>query len=269
MIRKIHVALKTAKVRNAGTSSDPVLIIGLEDRDLLQLTLPTSEGLQEGKSAYYAIDISNQNLNLEYNYVRLGIRGADAWLPEYAFVWVEKEPQYENDPVLQPVALKVYASDELSTDENEGKLSIPLARAYYGGFYNQIQYVFILVKTDDTRYGGTQSPVWLTIQTKSATALEVPIVGKEGTPAGGVYLGNFGVNPFNFADIQRVEMRIEGDDAWMPEQVMVFVYQVQYADQKAMSPLVYITDWKKAGLPQMSADPKEGQAVVTLYQAYL
>ncbi len=269
MIRKIHVALKTSQVRNAGTNSAPVLIIGLEDRDLIQLTFSNNDGLKEGEAAYYSVDVSDQNLNLEYNYVRLGIRGGDAWLPEYAFVWVEKEPQWEGDPAIQPLALKVYASDELSTDENEGKLSIPLTRAYYGGFYNQIQGMFILVKTGDNVYAGTQSPVWLTVQTKTQIVLEVPINGTEATSYGGVYLGNFGVNPISFTDIQRIELKIGGDDAWMPEQVIIFAYQIQYAEQKAMSPLAYITDWKKAGLPQMSTDPKEGQAMVTLYQAYL
>jgi|GEM_PF-5273923 hypothetical protein len=269
MIHTIYLALKTANVRNAGTNSDAVLILGREDSDLLQHTFESAEGLQAGRSAYYTLDVSGQNLLPEYNYVRLAIRGADAWLPEYAFVWVEKEPQYEGDPVVQPLALKTLASEVLSTDEKEGKLSIPLARSYAGNFYNTIQSVFIVIKTGAGKYAGTKSPVQLTIGTKQGTVLQVPISDMEATTYGGIYLGNFAVSPFRFADLKNIELSIAGEDAWVPEQVIIFGYQQIYGEQKSMSPLVYIKNWKKEGLPPMSTDPKEGKAVVSLYQAYL
>lgn len=269
MIRTIHVALKTAQVRNAGTNSAPVLTITQEDIDLLELTLPLENGLEEGKAIYFSMDVSQFNLELSNYYVRLGIRGADAWLPEYAFVWVEKDPQYIGDPAVQPLALKVYASELLSTTEKEGRLSVPLTRAYYGGFYNEIQFIFVLVKTDDNFRAGTKGPVWLSVRNKNEEALRVPLTGPGALESDSVYMANFGVNPFNFADLRSIDLTIEGADAWLPEQVMIFAYQQQYAEQKSMTPVVYIPNWKKAGLPQMSTDPKEGQSTVTLYQAYL
>ncbi|MDX1942095.1 MAG: hypothetical protein SFU99_16145 [Saprospiraceae bacterium] len=269
MIRKIHLALKTANIRNAGTNSKAVLIIGQENWDLIQHTFQDAEELQEGKSHFLTLDVAERNLQLEYNYVRLGIRGADAWLPEFAFVWVEKEPQYEGDPVIQPLALKTYASETLSVTEKEGFLSIPLSRAYYGGFYNKIQFFLIIIKTGDSKYAGTQSPVWLTIRTKKQVVVNVPIHGADATRYGGTYIGNFGVEPFSYADLQSIELGIDGEDAWMPEQVMIFGYEQQYAEQKSMMPVVYIPDWKGMGLPQMSTDPKEGSTLVKLYQAYL
>ncbi len=269
MIRKIYAALKTAQVRYAGTKSDVLLVLSQEHEDLLYQTIETPNGLEPGKAAFFQFDIAEQNIPFGFSYVRMGIRGADAWNPEYVFVWAEKDPEYENDYVVQPIAFDA-SFKRLSTDKREGRTSVPVSRAYYGGFYNMIQQVLVVITTSDKRNSATKSPIRLQIDTVKGNVINIPL-SDDALMQGGVFMDTPQPSePFNFHDLRKIELITEGNDLWMPHQVFVFGYQeTEYAEQKIMTPLVYIPDWSATGLPRLSTDPKEGAASIMLYQAFL
>lgn len=269
MIRKVHLIVKSHKQRNAGTKSDPVLIVGRQTSDLIHETFHSPEGLIEGKAAHFTVDVSGLNLEQDYQYTRLGIRGADMWLPEYIFAWIERDPQYPNEPTIMPLALETFSATPLSTDEFEGRLSIPVTPAWLGGYYTRIQRLLVVVKTSAKHNAGTRSEVRLTVRKADGSVMGIAINEHGETETGNVHISAPYLNDNIFpGSLRNLTLSIHGEDAWRPSEVYVFGFSDEYDQQKFLVPLVYIPDWNAAGLPQMSTDKHEGQAEVTLYQVF-
>ncbi|MDX2285144.1 MAG: hypothetical protein NW241_13350 [Bacteroidia bacterium] len=271
MLTRLHLAIKTRNIRHAGTASHPVLILGEGSNDRLHHTFETAEGLQAGQTFYQTLDVSGMDLSPYVQYIRLGIRGGDAWWPEFMFLWGDMHPGPEPVPGIQvyPMALRTKNPNVLSTDESEGRISLPLSQAMLGNVYNLFTRFLIMIRTGDVWYAGAQDPITLSVHTAQGVMLEVALSGAQ-LGAGQVYLdAPYAPAPFNVNSIRSIELRASGADSWLPEQVFILAIAEEHEDHKQLYPMVYLQDWQAAGLPAMSTDPEKGAERVVLYQMYI
>ena len=105
--------------------------------------------------------------------MRMALRGADAWRPETIFIFGD-EPTSRTTS-FRPIAIKNYNWEQISTDESEGRISMPLGRANLGGYYTRMNRVLILIQNASKRHAGTKSPVLLTIDGEDGEVLRYEI----------------------------------------------------------------------------------------------
>ena len=269
MYQTLNIALSTFNIRHAGTHSQPVLIMGDRNRDLLHHTFDLPEGIKEGSSHILSLDVSKYNLPSYLDYVRLGIRGADAWWPEYAFIWGDNLNE-SGHRELVPLGLENWTPYKLSTDEEEGRISIPINRANLASIYTRMQRMILMIGNESKRYAGTKSPI--TVKTFIQDNLFTEFTLPEGSLAeDGAVFFNIRYTPefFTVDQITSVQLEIGGDDKWTPSRFHLFAVDNRVGDNESVYPIVNIRDWSSRGLGALSADPKEGNASVVLYQAYL
>ena len=268
MLTKIHCIFSTHPFRTAGTSSKPVLILGNNRTDLLHHTFDIQKPISGGSSHYFTIDVRGQGLNTYFQFMRLGIRGDDMWVPESVFVFGEQD---ESESLrFQPLAIQFYDKELLSTDEYEGRISIPLKRASLGSYYTQLSRVMVMIRNNGQRHAGTKSPVLLTIEGKKEELLRLEIPeGKLATDDAVYFTGVWFRNIDSSNEIRSIRLHIGGDDQWTPGSVYVFGIDREPDEYEQVVPLVYIQDWAETGLGSLSEDAKEGKDSVTLYQAFL
>jgi hypothetical protein len=270
MINKLHLVVKTRESRNAGTQNHPVLIMGDQNRDLVHHSFDTGEaGLPAGEAAYFTLPVEGRNLPNYFNQIRLGLRGADLWQLDFAFLWADTTPEAYEQFSVQPLAFAPLSLPSLSVDEQEGVTSTPLPLCYLGGFYTEIQQLLVVIRNSEKKRAGTKSFVYLSVMTTQGLACDVAL-----NPEGEFGYGETLIalpklqHHFFYNQLRSVELRIEGDDQWEPGQVSIFGIS-NIGETRQMVPMVYIPHWAGAGLPKMSSDPKEGEALVQLYRAYL
>ena len=269
MLETIYLAFSTLKLRNSGTKSSPVLILGDYQKDLLHHTFEVGEeGIKEGTSNLMAIDVTSKELPAYYSYLRLGIRGTDAWSPEFVFVFAKKK--VEAGLSFQPMGLLYSPIEILSGDAKEGVISLPLKRADLGGYYNTLSRMLILVKNSKAEYAGTKSPIRLEVHSRDGILLNYTFPAGQLENSNDVFFTILKVERvFYSTEITAVKLFIEGTDQWTPESMWVMALDDIPDEFEAVVPLVMLPDWKLSGLGKLSTDPSKGEPMKLLYQAFI
>lgn len=271
MITKIHVVLTTQKLQNSGTKSNPVLILGQNNRDYLHHTFALPEGgIQDGSSFHLTLDNTDPEFPIYPQWSRLGIRGADAWWPEFVFLWGDQDDPQQGGYRIQPIGVENFTPFKLSTDESEGRLSIPLKQAYIGGPYTRLQRMLIMVENSDKPHAGTKGDIFLRFYTQKGLLTEVSLGDERlSTPGGLLVAIHYPPADYYMNEITTILLETASKDAWLPQSFYIFAFDNQADDYEAIVPLVNISNWSQAGMGQLSSDPGEGDAQVVLYRAFL
>lgn len=269
MLTKLHLVVSTNKIRNAGTKSEPVLILTQNGRDVLHHTFHLPEGIQEGSFLYFSLDMADQNLEPYFDYVRIGIRGADAWYPDFTFVWGDQNENNWSGYRIMPIGVEHFTA-KLSTDEAEGRLSIPLRRANLGGIYQQFQRLLVVVKNADQRFAGTTDDIILKLHSRNGQLAAINLRHEALNHPGGAYFCmHYQAPAFFVSDLAAIDLETRSKNAWLPQSFWVFAFDEVVDDYENVIPMVNIADWKAAGLSWLSAADQEGADSVALYRAYL
>jgi hypothetical protein len=192
--------------------------------------------------------------------VRLGIRGDDAWAPEHVFVFGRAQR------TLVPVAIETDLDTTLSTDANEGHLTMPLRLVTPGNSTTVIRRLLLLVGTSGTDDAGTDSDIELEITAGSvALTRRIPSTPQDDQEEWRSNWYFFDVpTPFTRGDVLSgggITLRILGDDAWLPESVLLFGLDTPAGRPTTIVPIVSIVNWD---LGWLSTDTSEGKPSVPL-----
>jgi hypothetical protein len=269
MLTKIHLVVSTHKIRNAGTKSDPVIILAQNNQDVLHHTFHLDKGVEEGSFLYFTLDVTELQLQPYFDYVRIGLRGADAWYPDFAFVWgEEQEPNWAGHRIM-PIGVEHFTA-KLSTDESEGRLSIPLRRANLGGIYQQFQRLLVIVKNAEQRFAGSSGDILLRFHSRKGLLAELNLRHESlARPGGAFFCMHYATDLFWVNELTSIELENCSENAWLPQSLRVLAFDNQPDEYETVVPLVDISDWSATGLGWLSANPQEGEPKVLLYRAFL
>ena len=268
MLKKIYCAFSTLKYRNSGTRNSPVLILTDHERDLIHQTIDVEGPIEEGSANFFSFDVQQRNVNSYFRSRRLGLRGPDAWYPEFVFVYADNEQN--GRLTFQPIALQYYTRERISTDADEGPISVPLASASLGGNYTPMNRFLILITNDTKRHAGTKSPVLITVSGEQGELLRYEIPEGKLAGEGTTFFTIDRINEIQHSsDIRNISLHIQGDDQWTPKTVLIAGVDNRPDQYEQVVPFVNIPDWASTGLGALSEDANEGKDSITLYQAYL
>jgi len=166
----------------------------------------------------------------------------------------------------EPIAMETDVEHWLSTDSEEGKLTMPVRLVDPGTSITVIRRVLLLVYTESGTDVETDSPIQLQISTNNAIVLQETVFD---TPQDDLeqYTANWyfmkAAVPFTRAEVikGRIRLSIKGTDAWLPKRVFIFGLDTEEGRPNNVVRLVSIANWD---LGTLSADPSEGKEVVDL-----
>ncbi len=267
-LERLWLGILTRDIEDAGTDDRIVLIVNQNGVDVTHATFGDTrqEDLERGKANLYTLDaqsISTPDIN--NSSVRVGLRGADAWRPEHLVLWGRVPFQQTFSPYY-PVAIELDITTTLSTDANEGNLSIPMRTVSRGDSSMVINRLLVLMTTADVEDAGTNSRIELvtTIQGVS-TIYAIPETSQDDQERGEANLYLLPVtNPFTRRALATgsLALRIRGDDMWIPGSIFVFGLNNAAGRPTSMVPLVHEAGWSP--IEGLSTDPNEGVASVAL-----
>jgi len=223
---------------------------------------PDDGWLSDGQAA-----LSDQKLEevldtslLTHSSVRVGNRSDDAWAPQHIFVFGATENGAE------AIAMETDIEHWLSTDSDEGKLTMPIRLVDPGTSITVIRRVLLLIYTGSGSDVETDSPIELQISTNNTIVLQETVFD---TPQDDLeqYTANWyfmkAAVPFTRAEIikGKIRLSIKGDDAWLPQSVFVFGLDTEEGRPNSVVRLVSLANWD---LGSLSADPSEGKDVIDL-----
>jgi hypothetical protein len=259
--------MRTRSTANSGTDSRIALILNQGGfADVLEHTFGDTgqHDLETGQANLYALNVLQADISLfslTNSSIRIGIRGDDLWRPEDIFVWGQSSL---NGAVL-PLAIATNIQSALSTDANEGALSLPVQRVSALSLA-PIRRLLMLMLTADGDDTGTNSPVALRITNREGSILdfEIPDTSQEDQESGQANWYWVPVRtPFFKVDLDddSIQLVIRGDDAWLPSAFFLFGVDSAEGRPQAMVPLVHIRNWN---LGWMSTDSSEGAGTIEL-----
>lgn len=177
-IKRIWIAMHTRKKDSSGTDSPIVLIINQDGEDVLHETLPHGDDSPQsdqeaGRANLYMIGAGASRIDtdrLATTYIRVGIRGGDMWEPADFFIWGETDQVHLPSggglgPGRQVVALGLERNirQPLSTETDEGNISLPISKARTGTPTDPIDHLFVILTTQDKDDAGTDDTINLQI----------------------------------------------------------------------------------------------------------
>ena len=196
--------------------------------------------------------------------VRIGNRGDDAWAPQHILLFA-----HETRQGTVPIAMETDLTQWLSSDANEGALTLPLRLVGRGDFSTLIHRLLLLVRTADRDDAGTDSPVRLQVigsngqlrmsELITNTQTDTPQDDLERGASNWYYLPV--QTPFTEREIDsagsvgRIELEILGRDAWLPESLYLFGLDTLSGRPTKLVPLVSRPNWQ---LGHLSQDETEG-----------
>jgi hypothetical protein len=254
------VATLTSNRSDSGTDSELVVIMNKNDVDVVHRDLGFGEVSTGGGKLYLHHIEESQVLPQDY-YMRIGIRGDDAWRPAVIAAWCER---FTTGNVV-PLGYDQLIDTVLSTDTDEGRISMPLRHIGGGRIRTGINRVMLITGTN-IDWSATDSPVHVRIKAGETVVVDqtIPDTSQDDFEGaeGNVYflpvLSQFTRSQLNDTS---VEISILGDDAWLPVVVVMFGLDTATGQPNLMVPLVHVHPWTFGPL---STDPGEGVASVTL-----
>jgi hypothetical protein len=265
ILDNLHLAVRTRNLGDAGTSSGFNLTVNVDATDTLDKNF--SADLEKGEATllggpFPATLDSNLLTNTS---VRLGIRGDDAWSPQDVLLFGLAFERNE----LAALAMETELTDSLSTDDREGKLTMPIRLVDRGSSSTLIRRVLLIVDTIWQHFTDTEtdSPIELEIRAGGNLVLLQEIVD---TPQPDLEAGksnwyplDAGI-PFTRADVLAsggITLRIKGDDAWKPMRLFLFGLDTATGRPNEVVSLVSLPVWPHGW---MSSDTEEGKPSVEL-----
>jgi hypothetical protein len=269
MLKKLYWAFSTHHMIHDGTEDQPVLILGDNEKDVIHHNAIIPGGIQPGSSHMIMVPLPEDQKTVDFDVRRMGLRGSDAWHPQFVFVFGEEEDG-QGRLNLVPIALQYYSPQYLSASPGKGVLSIPLCRAVFGSRDESMTRMLILIQNDERVHAGTKSPVTLTVEGANDLSLSFEIKDNKLANPSDVYLEIFRLDhEFIGSDVTSIRMSIGGDDQWRPKGVWIIGLDHTPDGDEHLIPFVHIPSWERTGLPMLSTDPKEGVSTQPLYQAFL
>ena len=260
-IDRLWIAMLTRNIEDAGSDDLLNLTVNIDGADVVDANVAwmmgQGEGYMLGNATFPAFDTAD----LTNSSVRLGIRGDDAWAPEHIFVFGRGERS------LIPVAIETDLDTSLSSDADEGHLTMPLRLVTPGNSLTVIRRLLLLVDTSGEDDAGTDDEIQLEITAAGAVVLtrvlpETPQSDQEEFHANWYFLDV--PVPFTRGDVLAnggITLSIRGEDAWLPESVLLFGLDTPTGRPTAIVPVVSIVKW---GLGWLSTDTSEGKPSVPL-----
>jgi hypothetical protein len=276
IIERPYLAVRTSNDEDAGTRSYLNLTINIDgsdvvDYDLLWRRDPSdSVGIERGEAAIFYIRPEGggpyemvdpfESMSLTPSSIRLGIRAADDWHPEHVLLLGSTLRE------MIPLAVEVDQTVRLSTNDREGHLSMPVRPVSQGNSTTVIRRVLLLVSTDGWNdNAGTDDPIELQITAGGGIVLQQQI---HDTPQPDLEKGCFNwygpfeaAVPFTRSDVASnggIQLRILGDNAWKPSQVLVYGFDTADGRPTEIVSLV-APPFGKWDMGWLSTDPNEGE----------
>lgn len=268
----ISAAVLTRHGRFSGTSGRPWLIVsqaGVDQLNKPMLSVGTVGRMRRGECLYYyqplpadgGGEISDELTGPGDLYVRLATTSQDLWEPELAAVWGNSK-----EMGTVPLALDLDLRCGLSTDPNEGAVSLPVRRVSVGDDETAIHRLLMVVVTYDAPYAGTDDPIALRVTTPRGTAVDHMITDTPQTDleidTSNVYLlpveEPFSRGELRDAESAEIRLTIHGTDKWVPKKIFLFGL-----GQPSEAPESVVTLVRSHDPGPLSADPREG--VPSLY----
>ena len=260
-IDRLWIAMLTRNIDDAGSDDLLNLTVNIDGTDVVDANVAWMMGQGEGYMLGNANFPAFNTAELTNSSVRLGIRGDDAWAPEHVFVFGRGERS------LIPVAIETDLDTSLSSDADEGHLTMPLRLVAPGNSLTVIRRLLLLVDTSGQDDAGTDDEIQLEITAAGAVVLtrvlpETPQSDQEEFHANWYFLDV--PVPFTRGDVLSnggITLSIRGDDAWLPESVLLFGLDTPAGRPTTIVPVVSIVKWE---LGWLSTDTSEGKPSVPL-----
>lgn len=272
-LKRVWLAMRTwNSPKHAGTHSPVVLIVNQNGTDCLHHTFEGTgqEDQERGQANLYGLKgleaLAIDPGQLGNSSVRVGIRGKDQWWPEHFVFWGD-----DTDGVVQPLAVETDVSVILSTDRNEGNVSMPLRRVQAGSDNMSINQLLLLMITADVEDAGTDSPTELDVSSSGRTFVhfEIPDTPQSRQQRAQANLYFVPVSsPFTRADLapSSVRVTIKGKNAWLPASIFLFGLDHGTGRPEHLVPLVHLPRW---GDRWLSTDTSEGPSGLELQLTWL
>jgi hypothetical protein len=256
----LWLATLTRNSTNAGSYSPFVLIVNQDGADKIHHTMAGMH--DKGRADLYLIEglSSFDPAQLGNSSIRVGVRGNDVWRPQRFLLWGQEMGRTEYG-APHGLAMEISVTPRLSTDADEGSLSVPLRRVLDGGEDLMISRLAMVMTTKDVLTAGTDSPVNLTVTVGADTVVDydIPTEAPSALERG---QSNFYLVPVktpftkqSLAANGTVCLTILGNDAWRPARFFLFGLDQQASRPKYLVPLVHEPEWKHGW---MSARKREG-----------
>ena len=206
--------------------------------------------------------VSFNSGSLTNSSVRIGNRGDDAWAPQHILLF-----GHTTRESVVPIAMETDLTEWLSSDVNEGALTVPLRLVGLGGSDTVIHRLLLLVRTADEDDAGTDSLIQLrvTIGGQLHVSDVITDTPQEDLERGLANWYELPVQtPFTRQELDlngRMELEILGTDAWLPDSLYVFGLDTPAGRPTKLVPLAAKRIW--GGLV-LSRDPDEGSKIVGL-----
>jgi hypothetical protein len=279
MIDKLNLAVLTRNKGYAGTSSNFVVTVNIDGNDVVShhvVFLPPFDIERANAGILPVADttispISFDSDSLTNSSVRVGITGDNLWKPEHILLLGRTDPASNELIQWIPLATEVDIIDNkegwLSTDESEGRLTMPLRLVGLGSDSTVIRRVLLLIRTDNGDDDGTDDPIELQIRVGGGIVLQQQINDTPQTDldqkSHNWYFLDVAV-PFTRSDVSSnggIQLRILGNDAWLPREVYVYGFDTAEGRPTEIVHLVSMTNWSFGPL---STDPSEGVSFAEL-----
>ena len=247
-------------VNDAGSSSTLNLTVNVGGEDVVNSDLSryVTRGKGEASGGSPTLPTPFDSNGLTNSSIRLGIRGDDAWGPQHILLF---GLNFAGGPTVA-LAMETDLTLWLSTDPNEGHLTMPLRLVGPGGSNTLIRRVLMLVWTQDLTSGaGTDSPIRLEITAGGNLVLKQDIEDTPQTDLEGNFRNWYFLNanvPFTRGDVLsngRITLSILGEDAWLPGSLFVFGLDTETGRPNEVVNLVSMVGWN---LGWLSKEPGEG-----------
>lgn len=261
LIRDTFLVARTKDESDAGTDNQLTVTVNNDGVDVFDANYDLGGGRGEAQLYEQLVLEPFDTSGLTNSSIRLGIRGDNVWKPQHILLIARTE---FGDPGGRTfaLALETDLTDHLSSDSNEGHLTMPLRLAGVGNVTTVIRRVLFVVYTSGGNDVQTDSDIQLQIVAASRLVLSQKIT--DNLEQNRAHLYFFDVDtPFTTGefDPNAVTLRILGENAWLPGAVFLFGLDTGTGRPNEMVALVSMREWD---LGWLSTDTQEGHPFVSL-----
>jgi hypothetical protein len=278
IIDKLYLAVLTRDEDDAGSRSPLNVIVNIGGTDVVShyVVYEPDFDIKRGNAGILPVadtlehPIQFNSDSLTDCSVRVAIRDDDTWIPEHVFLIGRTDPLSNEIVRWIPLAIEVDTDIKLSTDSDEGDVTMPIRHVQSGNESTVIRRVLLLLRTAGDDNAGTNDPIKLEITAGGNLVLQGETSGGNATSQDDTeqkshnwYFFNVS-NPFTKRQLMSnggIRLGIDGKDAWLPEQVYVYGFDTAEGRPGEIVHLVSITQWS---LGWLSQDTTEGQEFVSL-----
>ena len=266
----LWLAALTRDVADAGSSDQLNVTINVNGIDVATAEFVGEHPQAQGYLRHAVAVVSFFSDQITNSSVRIGNRGDDAWAPQDVLLFAQAQ-----SAAAFPIAMETDLTQWLSSDANEGALTLPLRLIGRGDSSTLIHRLLLVVRTADEDDAGTDSPVRLQVigsdgqlrmsELITNTLTDTPQDDLERGVSNWYYLPvqtPFTEREINGGSAGRIEIENLGRDAWLPESFYLFGLDTLSGRPTKLVPLVSRPIWQLGHLSQDETEGKIGRAHV-------